>query len=175
VKSRCGIVVLIVAVAVVVFATFAPSSLASTQLNTYEQQLVKAINQTRAKNHLCRLRVHPNLVASARAHSADMGENNYFEHDSLDGTSFAVRIMAHGYRRGGYRVWRAGECIGWGAGLYSSPLVIVQQWMDSPAHRVVILNRTLRDIGVGAVSTYGFGAADGMSWLFTMDAGVRVK
>lgn len=174
-KSRQGKLALLVALALLVLAAFAAPSLAGSQLNPYEQQLVKYVNQERADKGLRKLKVHIDLVAAARAHAADMGANKYFQHDSLDGSTFAERIVAAGYEREGYDSWKAGENIGWGAGLYSSPVVIVQQWMGSPAHRAVILNKAFREIGVGAVSTEGYGSVEGTVWFFTMDAAARAK
>jgi uncharacterized protein YkwD len=175
VKSRRGMFALLVVLALLLLAAFAVPALAGTDLNSYEQQLVKCVNQERAKKDLAKLKVQAALVEAARAHSADMGENKYLEHDSLDGSSFADRIMQFGYDRDGYSMWKAGEDIAWGAGLYSSPVLIVDEWMASPAHRAVILNKSLREIGVGAVSTEGYDAVEGTVWFFTLDAGVRAK
>jgi uncharacterized protein YkwD len=175
VKSRCGIVLLLVALAALLIAAIPAVSLASTELTTYEQQIVKYVNQERAKAGLGKLKVSAKLVQSARAHSTDMGENKYFEHDSLDGTAWGERIVDHGYKRDGYRVWKAGENIAWGAGLYSAPVLIVDDWMASATHRAVILSKDFKEIGVGAVSTQGYGSIDGEVWFFTMDAGLRAK
>jgi uncharacterized protein YkwD len=174
-KSRCGIVLLLVALAGLLVAAIPAISLASTQLNAYEQQVVKYVNQERAQAGLGKLKVNAKLMTAARAHSTDMGENKYFEHDSLDGTEWGKRILANGYKRDGYRVWKAGENIAWGAGLYSSPVLVVDDWMASPAHSAVILSKDFKEIGVGAVSTQGYGSVDGEVWFFTMDAGLRAK
>jgi uncharacterized protein YkwD len=175
VKSRCGIVLLLGALATLLIAAIPAVSAANTQLSTYEKQLVKYVNQERTKAGLGKLHVNAKLVGSAREHSTDMGENKYFGHDSLDGTGFGERIVSHGYQRDGYRVWKAGENIAWGAGLYSAPVLIVDQWMSSPAHRAVILAKDFKEIGVGAVSTQGYGSVDGEVWFFTLDAGLRAK
>jgi len=174
-KSRRIMFALLVALAVLVLAASAAPAFAGTQLNPYERQLVKCVNQERAKKDLPKLKVHSALVASARAHSADMGTQKYFQHDSLDGSSFADRIIAAGYDREDYRSWKAGENIAWGSGLFSSPVFIVSQWMGSPAHRAVILSKSLKEIGVGAVSTEGYGSVEGTVWFFTMDLGARAK
>jgi uncharacterized protein YkwD len=175
VKTRYGIVALCVMLAVLFLAVSSASSFASTQLSSYEQQIVKYVNQERAKKDLAKLKVCSALVDAARAHSTEMGEAKYFDHASADGTNFADRIIAYGYEREGYSSWKAAENIAWGAGLYSSPVAIVAQWMDSPAHRATILNKSLKEIGVGAVSTEGFGSVEGTVWFFTMDAGTRAK
>jgi uncharacterized protein YkwD len=174
-KTRCGIVMLLVALAAVLFASLPAAAPASVPLNSYEQQLVKCINHERTSRHLAKLRVNAKLVDAARSHSADMGELQYFDHDSLSGETWSQRIVHHGYTREGYTTWKAGENIAWGCGLYSSPVAIVDSWMRSPMHRAVILTKDFRDLGVGAVSCDGYGNVDGMVWFFTLDLGRRAK
>ncbi len=174
-KTRCGIVMLLVALAAVLFASLPAAAPASVSLNSYEQQLVKCINHERTSRHLAKLRVNAKLVNAARSHSADMGEQQYFDHDSLSGETWSQRIVHHGYTREGYRTWKTGENIAWGCGLYSSPVAIVDSWMKSSMHRAVILTKDFRDLGVGAVSCDGYGSVDGMVWFFTLDLGRRTK
>ena len=174
-KTRCGIVMLLVALAAVLFASLPAAAPASVSLNSYEQQLVKCINHERTSRHLAKLRVNAKLVDAARSHSADMGEQQYFDHNSFNGEKWSRRIERHGYTHEGYRIWKAGENIAYGAGLYSSPVAIVDQWMKSTMHRAVILAKGFRDIGVGAVSCDGYGSVDSMVWFFTLDLGRRAK
>ena len=174
-KIRCGIVIVLVALATLLFASLPAAAPASASLNPYEQQLVKCINKERAKRHLATLRVYAKLVDSARAHSADMGEKQYFEHNSPSGETWSQRIVRHGYTRQGYRTWKAGENIAVGAGLYSSPVAVVGQWMKSSMHRAVILTKSFRDLGVGAVSCDGYRSLKGMVWFFTLDLGHRAR
>ncbi|MCX6364643.1 MAG: CAP domain-containing protein [Actinobacteria bacterium] len=174
-KSRCGIVIMLVALAALLFASVPAAAPASVSLNTYEQQLLKRINHERTERHLAKLRVNAKLVDSARAHSADMGELQYFDHNSPSGETWSERIVNHGYTREGYKTWKAGENIAWGCGLYSSPVAIVDLWMKSSMHRAVILTKEFRDLGVGAVSCDGYGSVDSMVWFFTLDLGRRAK
>jgi len=175
VKTRCGIVILLVALAALLFASLPAAAPAGISLNSYEKQLVKCINKERTTRHLAKLRVNAKLVDSARSHSADMGERQYFDHNSPSGETWSRRIVRHGYTREGYRTWKAGENIAWGAGLYSSPVAIVDLWMKSSMHRAVILAKDFRDLGVGAVSCNGYGSVDGPVWFFTLDLGRRTK
>src|SRR5450759_618350 len=133
-KTRCGIVIVLVALATLLFASLPAAAPASASLNPYEQQLVKCINRERAKRGLVSLRVYARLVDSARSHSADMGEMQYFNHNSPSGETWSRRIVRYGYTRQGYRTWKAGENIAWGAGLYSSPVAVVGTWMKSSMH-----------------------------------------
>ena len=172
-RSPKGILLLF---AVIVCALFlAAPALASSPLNNYEKQLVAAINKQRAKHGLAAVRVNVKLVDSARAHSADMAERKYFQHDSPDGETWSSRIVRYGYTREGCSYWKAGENIYYGSGLYSSPYVAVTAWMGSKAHRAVILTRTFRDVGVGAVKADdGYANINGVVWFFTLDLGRRV-
>ncbi len=174
-KTRCGIVIVLVALAALLLASLPATAPARVSLSSYEQQLVKCVNQVRADHNLAKLHVNARLVDASRAHSADMAELQYFEHDSPSGEPWNERIVNHGYTRNGYKTWKAGEDIAWGAGLFSSPVAIVDQWMSSPMHRAVILTRNFRDLGVGAVSCDGYGGVDGEVWFFTIDLGRRTR
>jgi uncharacterized protein YkwD len=175
-KSPRGILIIL---AVVVCSLFlAAPALASTQLNSYEKQLFSLVNKERTKRGLCALRLNAKLVDSSRGHSTEMGQMNYFGHNSQDPKDerWSLRIVRYGYTRQGYSYWKAGEDIYWGAQLYSSPVACVNAWMHSSAHRAVILTRNFRDVGVGAYkSESGFQGVDGVVWVFTMDAGRRTR
>jgi uncharacterized protein YkwD len=115
VKTRCGIAIVLVAMVAAVFASLPAAASAGTSLNSYEQQLVKYINQERTARHLAKLQVNARLVDSARAHSAEMGVLKYFDHNSPTGETWGERFVSHGYTREGYKIWKAGENIAWGS------------------------------------------------------------
>jgi uncharacterized protein YkwD len=175
-KTRAGIIVLLITM--VCTLCLAAPALASTSLNSYEKQLLAQVNRQRAKFGLSQLRLNDDLTASARLHSADMGTRKYFEHNAPapNEEAWSARIIRCGYTRSGYASWKAGENISYGGGLYSSPMLVVDSWMRSPAHRAVILTKSFRDIGVGAFKTEdGYANIDGVVWFFTLDLGRRVK
>jgi uncharacterized protein YkwD len=174
-KTRCGIVILLVALATVLFASMPAAAPASVTLNSYEQQLMKAVNHERTKRGLVALRLNASLTNAARSHSADMGVRQYFAHNTLRAETWSQRIVNHGYTRTNYRVWKAGENIAWGANIYSSPVVVVDEWMHHSMHRAVILTTGFREIGVGAVKCDGYGSVDGTVWFFTLDLGRRIQ
>ncbi len=175
-KIRCGMVAMIAALAVMLLMTIPAAAPAAVSLNSYERQVVKLVNKQRAKRGLHALRVNASLVRAARRHSTDMSTQKFFGHTSLSGQTCFRRMIRHGYKRTGYRYWKAGENIAWGAGIYSSPVVVVDGWMKSKGHRAVLLTRNFRNIGVGAVKTTdGFGDYDGTVWFFTLDVGRRIK
>ena len=175
-KTRAGIVILLITM--VCTLSLAAPALASTSLNNYEKQLLTQVNKQRAKHGLSQLRLNARLVAAARTHSADMGARKYFEHNAPapNDEAWSARIVRCGYTKSGYSYWKAGENIAYGANIYSSPVYIVDAWMKSRAHRAVILTRTFREIGVGAVKTEdGYGNIDGVVWFFTLDLGRRIR
>jgi uncharacterized protein YkwD len=109
---------------------------------TSDERSVWALtNQERAENNLPGLSLNGDLVASARAHSADMAAQNYFSHTSLDGRSAGERIAATGYE-----AWSWGENIIAGP---ATPQTVVDGWMNSEGHKANILSSNYCDIGVG--------------------------
>ncbi len=75
-----------------------------------------------------------------------MKQNNYFDHDGLDGSSAGDRM-----ERQGYEWWSWAENIAYG---YRTPEAVVEGWLNSPGHRANIMNCNLKDIGVGHFETY---------------------
>jgi uncharacterized protein YkwD len=99
----------------------------------------------------------------------------YFSHTTLDGQDFGSRVRRF-YGSRGYRTWRAGENL-----LWASPEVdadrALQMWLDSPAHRRILLTREWREIGLSAVHTAsGRRAYEGMEvTIVTADFGSRIR
>jgi uncharacterized protein YkwD len=147
-------------------------SVSSVQLTKDEQLLVELINQARAKAGLKPVTAHAKLVAAARGHSAEMAAQKYFGHSSHNGEYFAKRIIRYGYTQSGYAHWFAGEDIYWGAGLFASPVAVMDTWMASPMHRAVILDPKFRDIGVGTGTCSSFSGQSNVTF-FTLDMGRR--
>ncbi|GII55748.1 hypothetical protein Pth03_41370 [Planotetraspora thailandica] len=119
----------------------------STGGTTIEQQVLSLTNAERAKAGCRPLKANAKLRAAAYGHSADMSAQNYFQHDSKDGRTFADRIKAAGYSYSA-----AAENIAEG---YPTAAAVVDGWMNSPGHRANILNCTYTDIGVGYVKAGG--------------------
>ena len=70
------------------------------------------VNKERAKHGTSRsCRCNGNLVNAARAHSADMGEQQYFAHDSPTASTWSRASSADGYTARAISYWRAGENI----------------------------------------------------------------
>ena len=119
----------------------------SVELNSNEEGAIELTNQERLAAGLDPYFCHDLLTASARGHSTDMAEQNFFSHTSPDGRTFDQRI-----RNAGYNWWTCGENI---AASYSSPQMVMTAWMSSPPHRANILNSSFCEIGVGFIRSFG--------------------
>lgn len=116
-----------------------------------EWEVLELTNQRRAEGAVCGgeefapappLEMNPVIREAARGHSLDMGQQDYFEHDSLDGRTFSDRMSDAGFA--GPTPW--GENIAAGAPTAER---VVQGWMDSPGHCRNIMNPAYRTLGVG--------------------------
>lgn len=125
-------------------STTTPSTTTS-DVNAFEQEVVKLTNAERTKAGLSPLQTDAKLMAAAREKSQDMQSKNYFSHTSPTFGSPFDRMKALGIT---YKA--AGENIAQGQ---RSPQEVVQAWMDSPGHRANILNGNFTHIGVGYVKS----------------------
>ena len=137
------------------------SAAAAAPDSSLEQASLDLINQVREEHGLVRLSVAGELTESARLHSEDMAAQNSMSHTGSDGSGPGERIARVGYD------WRVfGEIVAAG---YSTPAAVVDAWMNSPAHREVILLSSLREFGGGLV----YSSAGRPYW--TVNFGARLK
>ncbi|MBR5236726.1 MAG: SafA/ExsA family spore coat assembly protein [Clostridia bacterium] len=118
-------------------------------VTSYENEVIRLVNEVRAKNGLKALAVDWELSRVARYKSQDMKDNNYFSHTSpVYGSPFdMIKKFGISYRA-------AAENIAKGQ---RTPQAVVDAWMNSAGHRANILNASYTKIGVGYV-------ADGNYW-----------
>lgn len=111
----------------------------------FEQRVVELVNDERNKQNLPPLKRNRDLDYAARYHARDMAEDNYFAHDSKDGS---VIVCGWSTRVGKfYTNWNnLAENIAAG---YATPADVMQGWMNSSGHRANILSSSNREIGVG--------------------------
>jgi uncharacterized protein YkwD len=112
-----------------------------------ELQAVDLINQHRRSAGCGPLQLSQELSIAAKNHSRDMAENNYFSHTGLNGSTYWQRAKAANYPH-----WTSGEIIGAG---YATGSEVVAGWMNSQAHREIILTCDNDDIGIGLYSKTG--------------------
>lgn len=167
------------ALVVVLAALVGPSTAAPSSsrrvlaLSSLEAGVLQQLNQIRAQHHLVPLVLSGPLTVASKQHSAEMGADGYFEHQSHDGTAFWKRI-GRWYPQSPFHYWSVGENL-----LWSSPDVDASRaldlWMNSPEHRANILAPRWREVGISAVHlTAAPGTYDGLAvTIVTTDFGVR--
>ena len=159
-----------VLIAGLLLLVIAPTASAIT-LTKPEKQLLTLINKARAKRSLPALKMNAKLQRAARAHSSQMIAKDYFNHNSANGESFSKRLIRFGYTQTNCTSWRAGENIAYGAGLLGTPQAIMKAWMNSKAHKAIILSKGLKDCGLGRAN--GEFKTIGSTFMFTLDVGKR--
>jgi uncharacterized protein YkwD len=113
----------------------------------YEQRVVEMANQERISRGLPPLKRSDNLTAAARYHAADMVQDNYFGHDTLDRVGGELHFVCGPWDRiASYYSGARGENAAAG---YTTPEAAMQAWMNSDGHRSNILNPSSWEIGVG--------------------------
>lgn len=110
--------------------------------------VLKLVNAARAKARRCgreyykavpALRWSEKLGATARSHSHDMAEKNYFAHEARNGATVGDRTKEQGY------AWRViGENIATGQ---SSSKAVVAGWLASPGHCANIMKKDFTEMG----------------------------
>lgn len=116
------------------------------------EQVLALVNKERLSRGLNPLKLDSELNRVAAAKSKDMGENDYFSHDSPTyGSPFD---MMHTF---GIDYRSAGENIAAGQ---RSAADVMNSWMNSSGHRANILNKDYQYLGVG----YYAGGSYGTYW-----------
>jgi uncharacterized protein YkwD len=128
-------------VSLVILLTFwlAPAAQAAT-LSQSERSLLGAVNDVRAAHNLRPLKVDAKLLATARAYSSAMIEQDVFTHGN-----FTARLAGSGARGPAF-----GENLAWGTGRLAGARNVVRMWMNSPGHRANLLRPGWTRIGIGA-------------------------
>jgi uncharacterized protein YkwD len=141
-RSSAILVALAAAVVVCSLAADAPAQAPPSP----RMALVARINALRASHGLSRLRIDRRLERAAAEHNRQMIAYGFFGHESPDGSAFWERVERWYPPRG--RGWQVGENL-----LAGSPGVsmkaVVEYWLASPEHRVVLLAPAWTSVGIG--------------------------
>ena len=111
------------------------------EIRAMEEEVVKLVNEERAKHNLQPLEIDEILMKLSREKSEDMYTNNYFSH-----ISEKLGAPADVIRSNGLEFTWMGENIAKGQ---TTPSEVVQGWMNSKGHRENILSPNAKYIGVG--------------------------
>jgi len=139
-------------------------------ISELERLIHDGINAQRRNNGLSDINFDDRLSVIARAHSQDMADRGYFEHDTPEGCDFFCRYENAGYNCAitiGNTIYQGGENI-FQNNLYNTINYIngmpvsydwntqedlasstVNGWMNSPGHRQNILTSYWRNEGMG--------------------------
>ena len=106
---------------------------------SFAHQVVKLVNEERAKAGLSPLQIVEKAEAAAAVRAKEIETS--FSHTRPNGSSFSTALKEQGVSFRG-----SGENIAWGQ---KTPEAVMNAWMNSPGHRANILNRSFTGIGVG--------------------------
>ena len=116
-----------------------------------ELEIVRLINEERAKVGVPALEVDPVLMEIARERSEDMVKRGYYSHYDPETGEALVRNMLHAHgitNSGGENIYK----------LYGftskTPYFAVSGWMHSESHRKLILDSSMTRTGVGLALGY---------------------
>jgi uncharacterized protein YkwD len=121
-------------------AQAASSKVMSMSSSTYESKVQYHVNQVRAARGLPKLRLESCTDGTAERWAKYLATSGEFYHQSM------MKIINK------CDAYYAGETLGRGA---ISPKTLVTMWMNSPAHKDVLLSKHARRIGVGAYVSGG--------------------
>jgi len=140
------------------FNLISPAATAPTleQASQIERHAFDETNRARLKNGLTPFVWDADLCRMARAHSEDMGRNNFFSHVTSDGQRLKDRALAFGI----LHFTLLGENIAYNLGYDDPGTFAVERWMLSPKHRANILDQHFNAMAVGT-----FVAPDGSVYL----------
>jgi len=112
--------------------------------------VVCEINKKRRRHGLRRVHAKSALRKAGKRHSKYMKRHGCFAHQCPGEKDLVGRIHDTSYLPCNCS-WRVGETIAWGEKGQGTPRAIVKAWMNSPPHRHVLLDRQLKNVGVGLV------------------------
>jgi uncharacterized protein YkwD len=105
------------------------------------KNLAESVNEHRTNQGLSALTWSSAVFDVAQAHSNDMAEHDFFDHEGSDGSTLADRLDAAGVSYGA-----AGENIARG---YTSADDALQAWLGSSQHKDNIENSNFTHHGIG--------------------------
>ena len=112
--------------------------------------VVCAVNKQRRKHGLHALNTKHSLRKAGKRHSKYMERHHCFAHQCAGEPDLVGRVSHTSYLPCNC-TWRLGETLAWGDKGQGTPRAIVDAWMHSPEHRHILLDRRLKQVGVGLV------------------------
>lgn len=107
------------------------------------QDLLEEINEARVTAGVLPVRPNLLLAVAAQGHARALSRGRAIGHRGNDGSDPLMRITDAGYQPVAF-----GENVAAGT---RSPVLIIQAWLRSPAHRDVLLDPAVREVGLGGM------------------------
>lgn len=127
-----------------------------------ERLIWQKTNEERKQRNLAKVDWEEGLAQTARYHSNDMGENDFFDHQNLDNVGPSYRC-AKIHRRYiglvGENIFKMTKSSEDSAQMAEQ---IMREWMNSTGHRENILNKMYNTLGIGCVEII----KDNRPWIF---------
>jgi uncharacterized protein YkwD len=128
-------------------------------LDAEERVFLAKLNEYRAANGLAPLQVSVALTRASDVHAQDMATQNYFSHDSKDGTTWSARIK----KLYNYATYLAENIAAGNAGGDAT----FTQWKNSPGHDANMKGTSYRVIGIARA----YNASAQYRWYWVTDFG----
>jgi uncharacterized protein YkwD len=106
--------------------------------------IICLVNVQRRAAGAGKVRSNAKLQKAGAAQAADMRKRSYFAHEGPGGPDLVARL-----RRAGFWPASAGENLAAGTGSLSTARAVVDAWMHSDGHRVNMLNKAYKYVGIG--------------------------
>jgi uncharacterized protein YkwD len=123
---------------------------AAGNLAQVSQATLCLLNDERGAAGLRPLAYSAALTTPSAGYSTKMVTENFFAHESPDGSTLTSRLTATGYIDPDGD-WFVGENLAWGQGDLATARNIAVAWMNSPGHRHNILEPDFTEVGIGIV------------------------
>jgi uncharacterized protein YkwD len=120
------------------------------KIQEIEIQIHEKINNERQKNGLKKLNWNESIANLARDHSKDMGTKKYFSHTTPSGKTPYDRFVEKNIQcelLGGENIYMTGDFTN------EEPNIVVREWMNSPLHKINILDERYTVQGIGVYIT----------------------
>lgn len=127
---------------------------------SFRTEILNQINQARTHGCNCgKIYMPPvapvvwneQLASAAYGHAADMFNNKYFSHESLNGDHLIDRLTKAGYNSKGFQRYAIGENIAAGQ---QSIEEVSKAWLKSEPHCKNLMNPAFKEVGVYVYNYY---------------------
>src|SRR6476469_1903227 len=148
----------------------ADASLSGLDTATARSALLCTVNAERTARGLSAYGETATLSQAAQGFGDAMVAQAFFDHVSPGGSTLVSRVRESGWlpATGTYSV---GEAIAWAGAPLDSAAQVVDDWMNSPPHRAILLSDSFREAGLGIARGIPVGGGPGAT--VVLDAGTR--